>query len=253
MTHSPSAFQRAFAALFASAGFIVEPKDVRYSLGYCQGDGASFSGSVDFDSYIRTLVRENTALAIQVRRACDAGELSVRVTQSDHRYCHAYTMSVDAEYRGESGDVEAVMADLEKDMLERARSIATEAEKLGYALIDTTLPTGEVREVYREACGQGALVIVIIGTEYDTDDTLDGMEPEDILALLRSLHDVPHRSHCCGDLELRYVDEDDDHVTIETVGGSVYDLRAGTDQFTGNFDMQDARATYGLGPQQLAA
>lgn len=87
-----------------SAEYGMDDLTVRYSLGYCQGDGLSFRGTVDimeFLEYAPNKVRLEKEFATKELRTMKflAGELErVRVDRIDSRYCHKYSVSFD--YKG---------------------------------------------------------------------------------------------------------------------------------------------------------
>lgn len=75
---------------------------VNWSLGHVQGDGVCFGGRLDPGR----LIRERKLTRFQpVAKLADDGILTIRIHHEDTRSCHANSMYVDAELRGEAPDL----------------------------------------------------------------------------------------------------------------------------------------------------
>ena len=101
------------------AGYIVEDLRVFYSLGYCQGDGASFTA---------TLIKN--------------GE-TYEVNRNDSRYNHEMTINEVYHETDEGEETD------EAEKLEEMRTIARRAEKYGYDIIEYTLSYDSVEDSIR--------------------------------------------------------------------------------------------------------
>lgn len=88
-------FQTYFAFILASLGYPVD--DIRWSLGYCQGDGMRFTGCVDAKVVARRLLADKPVFMGLVFSAVGKGE-RINITASEHRYVHAHTMTADRSY-----------------------------------------------------------------------------------------------------------------------------------------------------------
>jgi len=93
----------------------VDSMDVRYSLGYCQGDGFMFIGKITWK-----------------------GE-EIEITHGDHHYCHAYTA------RFETGDLKSEDVDAFKAMY---IEVCKKMEGIGYSEIEYR----QSEESFIEAC-----------------------------------------------------------------------------------------------------
>lgn len=88
-------FQTYFAFILASLGYPVD--DIRWSLGYCQGDGMRFTGCVDAKVVARRLLADKPVFMGLVFSAVGKGE-RINITASEHRYVHEHTMTADRSY-----------------------------------------------------------------------------------------------------------------------------------------------------------
>ncbi len=136
-----------FAEFLAEQGF---PSDkIEYSLGYSQGDGVAFYGSIDLDvwfaansrkTYYRTLRNYNPWARIDSN------------SWSNH-YSHSNTMDVIAgsEYDYSTNPLvgekrEASLAELRDELEESVRDMSHKLEKLGYESIEYCYSDEAVRE-----------------------------------------------------------------------------------------------------------
>lgn len=81
-----------FIFVLSSLGYPVG--DIRWSLGYCQGDGMRFTGMVDVRIVARRLLAGNPVFMGLALSAIEKGD-RIEITAKDSRYVHAYTMSAD--------------------------------------------------------------------------------------------------------------------------------------------------------------
>lgn len=101
------------------AGYIVEDLRIFYSLGHCQGDGASFTA---------TLIKD--------------GE-TYKVNRNDSNYNHEMTISEVYHETDEGEETD------EAEKLEEMRTIARRAKKYGYDIIEYTLSDDSVEDSIR--------------------------------------------------------------------------------------------------------
>lgn len=87
--------QTYFTFVLASLGYPVD--EIRWSLGYCQGDGMRFTGRVDAKVVARRLLADKPVFMGLVFSAVGKGE-RINITASDHRYVHEHTMTADRSY-----------------------------------------------------------------------------------------------------------------------------------------------------------
>ena len=90
--------------------------DISYSLGYCQGDGASFTGRIN----------RSEALGLPWPANADYAE----IVRGDRRYSHAYTI------RAELFDDTGEELETPKEFADEIRKICGKLEELGYAEIE---------------------------------------------------------------------------------------------------------------------
>ncbi len=117
--------------------------EVFWSLGYCQGDGVAFYGSV-----YPTDLKEKDAEAKQFIEALErAGDcLSIGISGENNHYHHWNSMTVEVEFESESDDEEIparlkiarpiLREDFEAYIAEKVKEISRELEKSGYAEIE---------------------------------------------------------------------------------------------------------------------
>lgn len=125
---------------------------VYWSLGYCQGDGCSFSGSFDHDTVYALAEKifpngtNNGPLRVDnlMKRRCIYNFLAcvnytIKVTQSDNRYVHYNTM--EAEHSIESDedpwDIEDSACDMTNTVITYAKQVARDMESVGYKLLES--------------------------------------------------------------------------------------------------------------------
>ncbi|CAB3754732.1 hypothetical protein [Paraburkholderia humisilvae] len=87
--------QTYFALVLGSLGYPVD--EIRWSLGYCQGDGMRFSGSVDATIAAHRLLADKPVFRGLVLSAVEKGE-RIDITASDRHYVHEYTMTAGRRY-----------------------------------------------------------------------------------------------------------------------------------------------------------
>lgn len=87
----------------------IDGADVNWSLGYCQGDGVCFKGTIDSAKVIQSnKLKEFKPLL----PAAKLGLLYGRIHHDDTRSCHSNSMTVELELRGDATDL------LPRDLLE---------------------------------------------------------------------------------------------------------------------------------------
>ena len=117
--------------------------EVFWSLGYCQGDGVAFYGSV-----YPTDLKEKDPNAKKFIEALEkAGDcLSIGISGENNHYHHWNSMTVEVEFESESDDEEiparlkiarpVLREDFESYLEEKVKEISRELEKSGYAEIE---------------------------------------------------------------------------------------------------------------------
>ena len=116
---------------------------VFWSLGYCQGDGVAFYGSV----YPEDLKEKDEEAAKFIEALEKAGDvLSVAITGENNHYHHWNSMTVEVEFESETDDDDlparlkiarpALRENLEEHLAEKVKEISRELEKSGYAEIE---------------------------------------------------------------------------------------------------------------------
>ena len=141
--------ERYFRHFLKQRGFS-EVNDVLYSLGYCQGDGCSFTASLDLsevkallpfvysEDHVRATDRVKNLISLRNRgKELEAEEdLTVTISQSGN-YVHENTMSFDWETPW--GDAEG-STDLYDDLVDRIEEYAKDTAKVmadvGYSIIE---------------------------------------------------------------------------------------------------------------------
>lgn len=128
-------FQTYFAFVLASLGY--PDDDIRWSLGYCQGDGMRFTGSVDAKVVARRLLADKPVFMGLVFSAVGKGE-RINITASDHRYVHEHTMTADRSYDtdltlAEDKAMSLLLSLVEEDIV----SVSQRLRDDGYACIET--------------------------------------------------------------------------------------------------------------------
>ena len=130
-----------FQYQIAEKGF--EAVKVYWSLGYCQGDGVAFYGSV-FTSDLKAKDTNAGKLIERLEKAGD--EISIEITGSNGWYHHRNSMTVEVDFENETDDEDLPARlkialpvwreDFESYLSERVKEISGELEKSGYAEIE---------------------------------------------------------------------------------------------------------------------
>lgn len=122
-----------FSLDLAEYGFPVD--SIEWSLGYSQGDGVAFYGTVDVEVYCR---HEGILRRMRPLLAADV-DVAIRRNDYGHHYSHWNTMSVDVEYAGtETPRRDALVEELAVRLGEDAKNVSRELERMGYAELDVT-------------------------------------------------------------------------------------------------------------------
>lgn len=114
------------------AGF--DNAKVQYSLGYCQGDGVSFSAEIDVKKFI-LLARPNMSHA---RAQIIASNCQYVSTGNSGRYCFAHKNDVDLYLDSNKNmpNIEAVVSDALSIIEDAYMDLCRDFEKDGYAEIE---------------------------------------------------------------------------------------------------------------------
>jgi hypothetical protein len=116
--------------------------EVFWSLGYCQGDGVTFYGSV----YPTDLKEKDPDAKKFIEALEKAGDcLSIGIAGENNHYHHSNSMTVEVEFESESDDEEiparlkiarpVLREDFESYLEEKVKEISRDLEKDGYAEI----------------------------------------------------------------------------------------------------------------------
>lgn len=130
---------------------------VFWSLGYCQGDGVAFYGSV----YPEDLKEKDPQAAKFIEALEKAGDvLSIHITGENNHYHHWNSMTVEIEFESETDDDEqparlkiarpVLRENLEEHLAEKVREISRELEKSGYAEIEYRYDEDAIRDELSE-------------------------------------------------------------------------------------------------------
>lgn len=126
---------------------------VFWSLGYCQGDGVAFYGSV----YPEDLKEKDPQAAKFIKALEKAGDvLSIAITGENNHYHHWNSMTVEIEFESETDDDEqpprlkiarpVLRENLEEHLAEKVREISRELEKSGYLEIEYRYDESAIRD-----------------------------------------------------------------------------------------------------------
>jgi len=99
---------------------------VGYSLGYSQGDGANFTGTIERSDYLVNKL--------------PAGVETLEISRNDRHHSHENTMSF--TYFNSEGDE----IDVPEEDKEHYRAIARELKKIGYSIIEDETSEGYAKE-----------------------------------------------------------------------------------------------------------
>jgi hypothetical protein len=127
--------------------------EVFWSLGYCQGDGVAFYGSV----YPEDLKEKDPEAARFIKALEKAGDvLSINITGENNHYHHWNSMTVEIEFESETDDDEqparlkiarpVLRENLEEHLSEKVKEISRELEKSGYAEIEYRYDENAIRD-----------------------------------------------------------------------------------------------------------
>jgi len=234
--------------------------DIRYSLGYCQGDGMAFYGSVSLnDVLLKRLFEPRFDAAAYERVQCQvelakwkelSEYISLSLTSNSTHYNHYNTMSVNVELDDgllhdaiENGelcfyqsvddlDVDEICSELEEIIKSDIVHISRTLEAEGYAFIGAVgRDYNEDAVIYMEERGPYKIVVEVDERD-DFDefllDSLIGTDSGDDLALIRQvLKEIEEGNLRCASLSARLelLDEDGEvSMEVETanIAGVTY-------------------------------
>jgi|GEM_PF-6102716 hypothetical protein len=229
-----SAVQSGVAHLLTARGFDVDTDRngstcVWWSL-YTQGSGCAFNARfTGFDDQISTLLSEGEIeTAAMLRILVDEGDGSIRCTiKQSGSYYHENSMDVDIEVDQTAFDEDEplgqkfarfsakardwLQTDLHSAIKARVQQASMEAHRL---LSDLYLiPVHEPEELWSFTTKRFRVKVELAPPCEDRcsfDDYWDGMEPEDVLRMMRLVRDADHGSYQAGDIiaTLEVWDED---------------------------------------------
>jgi hypothetical protein len=242
---SDNPFQRAMKHLLA--GRHIEADEIMYSLGHCQGDGASFTGRIDPVAMARLLARKDSRIAAAFHTAIHADTAVLKVTQSG-RDVHEYSMDVIPDVRADI-DIDAQQFDqLIQWLVAHVREAAREIERLGYALFDTFVARGQSVEMYRETIGTHTLIVECAGLADVDLGHLHFHDEDALIELLQEIDRAPHGAFVSGELRLRVEDGEGDDVDEKHGCYALFDTRDCIDDIRDHFDLKHYRSTYAPTP-----
>lgn len=134
------------------AGYIFHDVSVYWSLGYCQGDGMDFAGTVTCDGviqlYSRLVSRISEAKNARLWKALRDGAVSVSVDRISSRYHHYNTMQSEVEWdtdtlRNDYGFTTRQLARLEDfkvAVVEDVKDTSKRLQREGYKLLEACSP-----------------------------------------------------------------------------------------------------------------
>jgi hypothetical protein len=125
--------QDTFDGILSEAGF--PNMTIYWSLGYCQGDGVAFKGSIDMDELMKhePYIVEQLARAVLLGVNPDDWEWSGKIEQHGS-YCHWNSMDVELEWQPEN--VDFIGRAIRTHIAERCKELSREMEKIGYSEIE---------------------------------------------------------------------------------------------------------------------
>lgn len=116
--------------------------DIMWSLGYCQGDGVAFKGSIDMDELAKhdEYIVEQLARGVLLGVNPDDWEWSGKIEQRGN-YCHWNSMDVELNWDYTADDqiehaANEIARAIRDHIAERCKQLSREMEKLGYAEIE---------------------------------------------------------------------------------------------------------------------
>ena len=143
-------------------GFNVTIDDVQFSGFWSQGDGASFTGSIDILKYLKE-TKQLTAYRPLVK-AINEGNVEniVGITRGSCLYSHENTCSVDTieVYGYISPKVEDLRIDLEYELEEKRKDLSIELYR-------------DLKKTYNYLCSEEIIVETLVANEYEFDESGD--------------------------------------------------------------------------------
>jgi hypothetical protein len=134
--------QDTFDDVLTEAGF--PGMDIMWSLGYCQGDGVAFKGTLDMDELAKhdEYIVEQLARGVLLGINPDDWEWSGKITCDSH-YCHWNSMDVELEWAlmweeetEHAKSLTEICRAIRDHIAERCKELSREMEKLGYEEIE---------------------------------------------------------------------------------------------------------------------
>jgi len=120
---------------------------LRYSLGYSQGDGLSFSACFDIEKWLNN---QNYSMKDSVKNAILQYIDKVTVKSNSGHYPYAYKNCVSIEYQytnKEYSNIQLLCEKLEKHIQDYYLDICSQLEKYGYSITDYRMNNEEFSEL----------------------------------------------------------------------------------------------------------
>lgn len=184
--------------------------DIRFSLGYSQGDGVAFYGSVE-GAYVLRIAREQLLPRGEVRRyrnietAFREGRASVKIEKARafQRYDHYNTMCVEID-PGNSELGDADLRELADAITDEIQRVSRYLEQRAYCYIERECNAPRV--LHKEVICGGELEIKLVAPteDYDFDDSPDSLS---LTELESFISDCERGAIVMGDLVATFVDQ----------------------------------------------
>jgi len=152
-----------FCESIKKIGFDVDSDDVQFTGFWSQGDGASFTGSIDILEYLKGSKQLTRYSAL--RRAIDNGKVEnyVGISRDSYHYSHENTCSIEYidVYTDDITDlVDSQVAELQDDLEEKRLELSKELYR-------------KLSDEYDYLCSDKALIETFVANEYDFDEDGD--------------------------------------------------------------------------------
>ena len=126
--------EEVFKPVLEAWGFPTE--QIEWSLGYCQGDGMAFYGTVDLMVFIKKMKCQGNYRAYLRKNEAEA---TISRNSFGNHYSHWNTMDVELLTHASWSDADVEKGDqFERLLAEQVQKVSRELEKVGYAHLEVT-------------------------------------------------------------------------------------------------------------------